>query len=195
MNEQLLAQRQAGLELLANLEQLGAVTSTALILPPGISWDQYEALGVALGRASRTMTWMIGDWINFGERKFGEKYAQAVEATGLRKETLMNYASTARRVPPEVRRPELTFGAHVEVAKLEPLDQIEWLERAVQNEWRREDLRERLNPRDLTRALDPAAELEEAARDVVRSAKLYGADYLVGRASFMQLCAALGEEA
>jgi hypothetical protein len=179
-------------DLLSTLRRLGAATETSLSLPADITYERYEALGVALSRAQDTVTWLIADWINFGHRVFGEKYAQAAEETKLRPETLMNYASVANRVPAERRRPELKFGHHAEVASLPPDEQVEWLDRAVVNDWRRDDLRSHLRPKELTPALGPG--LEEAARDLVRSARVMGDGYLVGRMSFRQLCVALGEE-
>jgi hypothetical protein len=184
-----------GLEILAGLERLGAATEISLDLPADMTYERYEALGAALGRAHRTVAWMLADWINFGERAYGEKYAQAVEVTNLRPETLMNYASVARKVPRERRRVELPFGVHAEVASLEPSEQVEWLEKAVVNEWKREDLREHLRPlKQLEHHAGVSVDLEDAARDLVRSAKKYGNDFLVQRPSFVQLCAALGEE-
>lgn len=188
----------SGLELLATLEASGAATAVSLDLPEDLSFRRYEAVGVALGRAHRNVAWKIGDWINFGEKRYRERYAQAINATNLRYETLMNYASIARKVPRERRRAELPFSVHAEVAPLEPKEQIEWLERAVQNEWKREDLRVHIRPRDdLTPALAPVAlpDLEDAARALVASARRMGDDFLVLRHAFVELCAALGEEA
>lgn len=32
--------------------------------------------------------WWVGDWLNFGERKYGEKYAQGMDATGYAYQTV-----------------------------------------------------------------------------------------------------------
>lgn len=187
--------RHSGLEVLATLERLGAVTSTSLELPEDMPYEQYAALGVALSRAYRTVNWMLADWINFGERVYGEKYAQAVDETGLHPGTLMNYASIARRVPRERRVAGVAFGIHAEVASLPPKEQTEWLEKAKANDWKRDDLRAELRPqpKDLTPALGPM-DIEDAARDLIKTAKKYGDRFIVERASFIQLTAALGEE-
>lgn len=187
---------EGGLEMMASLERVGAATETGLELPAGLSYDRYEALGMALGRAYRAMVWMIADWINYGERCFPETYAQAVEITQLHPETLKNYARIAAKVPPTRRIAGVPMGIHAEVASLPPEEQTEWLERVVQNRWRREDLRRELRP---VKNLPPESharvgEVEEVARDLVRSAKKYGNDFLVQRPSFVALCAALGED-
>jgi hypothetical protein len=184
-----------GMEILASLERLGAATAVSLDLPTDISYERYEAVGFALGRAHRTVAWMMGDWINHGEFVFGEKYAQAMLVTNMAEQTLMNYAHISRRIPRERRRAELPFSVHALVAPLEPQEQTAWLDRAVENDWKREDLREHLRPTVLPPVVGEVIELEEAARELVRSAKLYGNDFLVLRQPFVQLCVALGEEA
>jgi hypothetical protein len=159
-------------------------------------YDRYEALGVALSNAREKITWWIAEWIRYGENTYGEKYAQAVETTGLTIGTCMTYVSIANRVPVERRRPELKFGHHAEVASLQPDDQLKWLDDAVTNGWKRDELRSRLQQAktpNLQRAV-VLPDLETAALDLVRSAKKYGNDFLVQRPSFVQLCAALGEE-
>lgn len=193
------AQRiQAGQSLLRRLEDLGAATETSLDLPLNISFKDYEALGVALSRAHRAVTWMISDWLNHGEAVFKEKVYQAVEATGLNPDTLDNYARVARKVPRERRVPGVPFGVHAEVASLEPAQQTEWLGKAKANDWRREELRSHLRPIKMPDLEDDShagvvGSVEDAARELVRSAKHYGNDYLVHRPSFVHLCAALGE--
>lgn len=184
-----------GLEILGSLEALGAATSVSLDLPADMSYDRYEALGLALGRAHRTVAWMIGDWLNFGEKVHGEKYAQAAEQINMAPQTLLNYASVSRKIPRERRRAELPFSVHALVAPLEPKQQTLWLEKAVKNDWKREELREHLRPPEpLPPVVGEVVELEEAARELVRVAKKYGNDFLVARHSFLMLCAALGED-
>ncbi len=182
-----------GLETLAALERLGAATATSLELPADMTFERYEALGAALGRAHRTVTWMIADWINYGERAYGEKYAQAVEALNMTPETLMNYASIGRKVPQERRRPELPFSVHALVAPLEPAEQTQWLDQAVENDWTRAELRDRLRGSPTPRTSVVLPDIEEAARFLVASAQQMGDGFLVRRQAFVELCAALGE--
>lgn len=185
----------SGLDAIASLERLGAASATSLDLPESLPYDTYEALGIALSTARERVTWWIAEWIQFGEAVYGDKYAQAVEVTGLTVGTCMNYVSVANRVPRERRRPELKFGHHQEVASLGPDEQDRWLEAAVQGGWKRDELRAQLRPvKSITPALGVGVDLEHAARELVRSAKKYGNDFLVHRPSFVQLCAALGEE-
>ena len=187
-----------GLEILASLERLGAATPTSLDLPENMTYARYEALGVALGRAHRTVAWMIGDWINFGERAYGEKYAQAVEVMNMTPETLMNYASICRKVPRERRRPELPFSVHALVAPLPPREQKQWLKEAAEKDWTRAELREKLHPPASQNGSHPGVsepDLEEAARFLIDTAEVMGDGYLVRDSAFRQLCAVVGVDA
>lgn len=164
-----------GFGLLAKLEGAGAVTQTSLTLAANITYDRWAAIGVLLGRVKRTASWLIGDWLNAGETRFGEKYAQAIEDTGLTEGTLRNYASVCGRVTPERRLSDLPFSMHADVAALTPEQQTEWLTRARDEGWSRTQLREELKQAGLgqTPAHEPAftervparyARLEEIAR-------------------------------
>ncbi len=81
-----------------------------------------------MGRACQ---WWIGDWINYGDAAYGEKYAQALDETGLDVQTLMNAAWVAGRIPAGLREERLSWTHHREVAALEPEPRQALLERAV----------------------------------------------------------------
>jgi hypothetical protein len=126
--------------LLADLAREGALTSTALTLDPETRYETWEAIGGLIGGLNRSVAWLAGDWAEHGERAYGEKYAQAVDETGLAPQTLMNYASVCRRVPPERRRASLPFSSHAVVAKLPAREQERWLKRAEKEGWTRREL-------------------------------------------------------
>jgi len=79
---------------------------------------------VALGNH---IQFLIGDVINFGFVKWGNKYQQAMEQTGRAVNTLAHYASVARRIPARQRKAVLSFAHHREIviigddAKIEDL--------------------------------------------------------------------------
>lgn len=179
------------LDLLKEHEYLGR---TALDLPANLPYDQYVQLGWRLRERHDETVWWISEWILYGEKTYGETYAQAADITGLSPDTLKNYVSTANRVPRERRRAELKFGHHTEVASLEPQDQTVWLDKAVVNNWTRAELRAQLRPVKGLVITPPAADIYEVARDLIRSGREYGSDFLVGRASFIELRALLEEE-
>ena len=128
------------------------VTATSLTLPEDLEYDDWEDIGGTLQDLARSKernlvlaereikitNWWIADWINFGDRKYGEKYAQAIELTRLlgpelKEQTLANIASVGKQFTPDRRRadPAITWSHHAEVAYLEPqqadaiLDRVE----------------------------------------------------------------------
>lgn len=68
------------------------------------------------------MMWYIGDWINFGERKFGEKYSQALYITEYKYGTLRNAAYVSGRYEIRDRHPNLSWRHHADAARFEPGD-------------------------------------------------------------------------
>lgn len=136
----------APLDALGTLASSGIVTLTGLNLPHNIDRAGWEQLGIYIGALHNVSRWAIGQWLIEGEQRWGELYAQGMEATGLAYETLTNYANVCRSVAPPRRRTELSFSHHAEVAKLEPDVQEHWLQRAVDEHLSRRDLRELIRP-------------------------------------------------
>jgi hypothetical protein len=101
-------------------------------------WIEY---GKRIGRAGNGTSWWIGDWLRYGSRKFGEKYALAARVTGYDVQTLMNYAYVAEHVPISDRRPDVSWSHHAELAKLDRQVRAEWLKRAAHDRLSVKDLR------------------------------------------------------
>lgn len=124
-------------------------TETGLLLPETYSFDQWQETGGVLGRIERSSAWWVGDWLNFGERKYGETFAQGAEATGLDPGTLSDYAAVAARIELPRRRGNLSFGHHREVAYLEVHEQEEWFDRSEREGWSIQELRRQRRQRRL----------------------------------------------
>jgi hypothetical protein len=139
------AVRDAALETLQLLEQSGSLHATGLVLTTEIPYDQYESLLAYIASVHRRSAWALGDALIYGEAAYGERYAQAAVVTGFTEQYLQNLASICRRVPRPRRRPELSMGHHDVVAKMEPAEQEEWLERASRERWTRADLRAKVD--------------------------------------------------
>ncbi len=134
--------------------------------PPAMtatSWSPRRALdlrewlehGRRFGVLGRGIAWWIGDWLVYGNERYGERYARAARATGYDPQSLMNLVYVASRFRPERRRPGLSWSHHAEVAALLPVEQERWLELAE---------RERMSVRSLR------AELRTARRAAARLA-------------------------
>ena len=137
----------------------GSVSETALDLQAGLSFEEWEQVGGVLGRIGRAHQWWVGDWLNYGERAYGEKYAQAMDATGLDYSAVANYAWVAKAVEPSTRVETLSWSHHREVAHLETVEQADWLSRAEAQGWSRNELREAVkSPLQLEPPLPPTGE-------------------------------------
>jgi hypothetical protein len=158
-------------------------TATELRFPPNLPYESWERIGKALGAGSSAFQFWLGDWHNFGEAQYrkGETYQQALEATGRSLGGLYNVASVARRVPASVRRTDLSWSHHREVAALGRAKQIEWLARAAANTWSVNMLHDTLreagelttvvrSERSGERAVEPVESLRDVARNIANLA-------------------------
>jgi hypothetical protein len=92
------------------LRPLGVASSAAAGKRPPIltetSWSprceltlgDWTRQGRCLGSVSRATGWWIGDWIRYGNARYGEKYETAASATGYDIQSLMNMAYVASRL-------------------------------------------------------------------------------------------------
>lgn len=187
-------------ELVALLEQAGAMTPTKLDLPADLTYEQFTGVGTVLAMMDEATSWWIGDWLNYGENHIAN-YEQAVHLTGLAEDTLAQWAWVARQVPPERRREDVKWTMHRAVAPLTAREQTRWLAKAAKKQWTASDLKRALKPPPdpadeaaITRVIP--ATLEEVARAIVRDMK--DADdpsyMLVPVETIKRLLAALGQE-
>jgi hypothetical protein len=117
------------------------VTLTGLQVNGNPTYEQWVQQGRELWYAKQSIQWCIGDWINYGEHAYGEKYSQAIDDTDYTPQTLMNYAYTARAIEPTARRENVSFSNHSEVASLDTPTRERFLDKLEGKEWNREDVR------------------------------------------------------
>jgi hypothetical protein len=114
-----------------------------------ISWNppheldahEWAAAGRRIGAVGRCIQWLLGDWIAYGNTKFGERYARASKITGYDAQTLMNMVYVASRFQISRRRENLSWSHHETVASLETEEQDQWLDEASRHRWSVSDLR------------------------------------------------------
>lgn len=90
--------------------------ATGLVIPEGTSFEEWTALGEQLQNAERSLMWWIGDWMRFGEHKWGEKYAQAIAATGHSYQTLRDAAWVSGAFDLSERSDNLNWSHYRQVA-------------------------------------------------------------------------------
>jgi hypothetical protein len=128
------------------LPSVVTMTTTGLHIPAGISRDDWIEVGTSLGQIDRRIQWMVGDWINAGERE-GYIDSDTYDAAErlfpqLNRKTLREYASVARNS--SIRMDDLSFGHHQAVVALPPEEQAEVLEKARYDELSVSQLRQEI---------------------------------------------------
>jgi hypothetical protein len=103
--------------------------------------NEWASAGRRIGAVGRCVQWLLGDWIVYGNERFGERYSRASKITGYDPQTLMNMVYVASRFQISRRRENLSWSHHEALAALEPEEQDSWLEQAVEHRWSVSDLR------------------------------------------------------
>ena len=112
------------------------LSSTAYAPDHACAYDSWGADGNMLRELDRKLGGYLGDWLNFGETHFPDRYSQALEATELDYNTLAHYAYVSRRFLAARRRAGLSWSHHRVLADLKSeSEQDEWLVRAEQEGW------------------------------------------------------------
>lgn len=205
-----MAKGQGALQLskLAEMSELGIeFQPTALVIRTDITYRHFERIGALLGNISDASKWWIGDWLLFGDDLFGEKMAQAQEATGRAFHTLQNYRWVSSKVAMPRRHAQVSHSAHAEVAALPPEEQERWLEQTEENDWSVQELRAAIRstaqdqdgnggaPAEPAWSVEPDPQrVVEIGRRLVAEAQPTGdGQYLVSGEIVAQLRAAFGE--
>jgi hypothetical protein len=117
---------------------------TSLELPKGLTYAEWYSLKQHLEQWEAGIQWYIGDYLNYGEHAYGEKYAQAVGPE--QAATWRHYAWVAASLEMCLRKHNLSYKHHEVVAPLPPTEQTQWLELAAKSnpKWSVHELRSRI---------------------------------------------------
>jgi hypothetical protein len=116
-------------------------TPVSLTLPENMCREDWIALWPKLQEVESAVNWMIGDWLTFGTRKYGQKYVAALQFTNWHLQRLRNAAYVCSHVPEAIRRQSLDYTHHAVVAALPEEDQVSFLDAAEQKKWTVSELR------------------------------------------------------
>jgi hypothetical protein len=123
---------------------------------PELEWKRItEGICVLFEKSDRThcaTAMMLGDALRFGEEHFGEKYADVIDATrqwvrlkGIN--SAKSWQWVASKIPPAIRRLNLTIAHHESVARLEEKEQDEFLKLAEDEALTVRELRAKIRER------------------------------------------------
>jgi hypothetical protein len=125
-------------------ERSSSISPVAWIPTKEMDFAEWATAGRRLAAMGRCGQWGIGDWIRYGNTKFGERYAWAARVTGYDTQTLMNMVYVASRFEISRRRENLSWSHHETLAALEPGEQNAWLDRVEGDRLSVSDLRREL---------------------------------------------------
>jgi hypothetical protein len=138
----------------------------AVISPVGwtvretIDLAEWVAAGQNLGTMSRCSQWWLGDWIRYGNARFGERYVRAAKVTGYDVQSLMNMVWVASAFVISRRREKLSWSHHETLASLGEEEQERWLDVACERRLSVSDLRTELRAARARSTAEEAGELD-----------------------------------
>lgn len=121
------------------------ITRTGLCIDSELSFQEWSELAESIGNAARSIGFIVGDWLVYGQSLFGNEgypekrvdsasYELAVAATGLDLSTLQNYAYVSRSIPYSLRTERLSWEHHRLLAKLPQEQQTKWIKDCLAEE-------------------------------------------------------------
>ena len=122
----------------------GVLFPTAWIAPHNMTFGDWELQGQVFLDLWKSLQFAIGDWLNTGERRYGETYTQAIEVTDRSQQTLEQYKWVTGAIEPARRYPTLSYTHHRYVARLPPDEQNYWLREAHELGWSSAELKQKL---------------------------------------------------
>jgi len=106
------------------------------------TFEQWKERGLQLASNTNNLQWDWGKWWNEGHKKWDRKAEEFIKTLPLKRQTLRVYGEVERRVKNDIRMSGLSFSHHQVVAPESPEIQAKWLNRAEEEQWSREDLKQ-----------------------------------------------------
>jgi hypothetical protein len=121
-------------------------------LPPDLPYERWLEIGQTLQAMERSVKWWLGDWWNYGCRRYGEMVSQAArdhveDSTGYAYHTIENAGAVARKFENSRRRENLSWSHHDAVAGLPPVEADKMLDAALDDHLNVFALRDRVRER------------------------------------------------
>jgi hypothetical protein len=99
------------------------ISEVGMIFSQDLEYDEWYKLMQTLGRLETAFQFAIGDALNYGMAKYGEKYSNAIDATGFAYQSLANWTWVSKSVSIDNRVSGLSWSHHRAVATCQPSEQ------------------------------------------------------------------------
>ena len=117
------------------ITNIGRISQIGWVAPANLSYDKWFKMAPGWGALHKGSKFGVGDWLNHGEKKYGETYAQAIDLTGINYDLLTNYSWVAQNVPISLRHENLSWWHHKLVAPYDYKQIAKILDKADRGEW------------------------------------------------------------
>ena len=114
--------------------------SNYLSIDSDLPFKDFQSVWGTLVGIHGACPWWIGDAILQGEQAYGETYAQAIDVTDLKYDTLSKYRRTAQYFEKRNRFLNLSFTHHLNALHAPDADRQELLQRAQDESWSTRDV-------------------------------------------------------
>ena len=143
-------------------------SQSGITLDPDTTYDEWQEIGKRLMFLEKNIQFALGDWLNYGEHKWGDKYAQAVQELPYSHGSLRDMAWVSKRFDLSERSDKLTWSHYRTVAALEDEVAQDVLQRAADDSLSVSQVRELVQSRGVSShsLFDRVAALEEIVRFV-----------------------------
>lgn len=156
------------------IDGLHEVTPVSWSPARDLTYEEWRAVGGSLKAHRDSLNWWVGDWLNYGDMKFGEAAAQLHDLMGWGYPHVKKVKYVAGHVKKELRVPILSWTHHRMVASLPENAQRYWLRQAVESRWSVRSLRKAIEAVEPEPEEEPGeaktAAQEEGEGDLFRAA-------------------------
>ena len=158
----------------------GTARRVGLQLPEDLSFEEWSGIGSTLQSVEGSIQWWIGDWLNFGERRYGEMYTQAMDATERSYQALADAKWIAGEFEFSCRHENLSWTHHRESASLPHEERADVLSIAENEGWSVRDVRAEVNRRKSAKSIGAPAPNEDCCgiadlADLLSTGRKFGA--------------------
>jgi hypothetical protein len=125
-----------------------------------LDYDEWYETGKVLQQMHKSLAWWIGDWLNYGDFRWGEAFTQAIEMTGLSVDVLRNYKWVANKVDRAQRDEQVSWSHYRIIAPMVEQEQEQWVRRVKRDNLSVADLRKAIELERIDQ-LPPQVVIEE----------------------------------